>query len=98
MKSGLAVLLGTVTTSTLEFEYKEATPGVQEKINRTTCAMANDLINQGGGDILVEVSDNGTVVGNVDTSDAVLLKLSDIRNQAKIFHSHRLLSPEHIRR
>src|ERR1700677_3881812 len=81
MEPDLAQELGTRETATLEFKSMVTD---RDKIRKTICALANDLPNVGGGDLLVGVSDDGTPTGNVDTSDKELLRFTEYRDDGRI--------------
>ncbi|GAA2739061.1 ATP-binding protein [Kitasatospora cinereorecta] len=81
MTTDLAELLGTRESAGLEFKRTAKKPDV---IRRAICAMANDLAQQGGGDLLIGVDDNGEPADEVDTSDRVLLALTDMREDGLI--------------
>lgn len=80
----LADVLGTVETAALEFKVNAKSARTQEKIGQAICAMANDLTNMGGGDILVGVDDDGEPAEGVDTSDEALRALIDYRDDGRI--------------
>lgn len=50
MQPDLADELGTSETAVLEFK---STPRDRDKIGKAICALANDLPNMGGGDLLI---------------------------------------------
>lgn len=81
MEPDLADELGTRESATLEFK-SAATD--RDKIRKTICALANDLPNLGGGDLLVGVNDDGTPTGNLDTSDGALLRFAEYRDDGRI--------------
>lgn len=81
MEPDLSVELGTRESAALEFK-SAATD--RDKIRKTICAMANDLPNLGGGDLLVGVNDDGTPTGDVDTSDKALLRFAEYRDDGRI--------------
>ncbi|GLZ79450.1 hypothetical protein Afil01_42570 [Actinorhabdospora filicis] len=83
MTEDLADLLGTQETIALEFK-RESQKTKRDDIRKAICAMANDLGRRGGGDILIGVNDDGTPVEGTDTSDAMLLAFSNMRNEGKI--------------
>jgi ATP-dependent DNA helicase RecG len=77
----LAAVLGTQETPSLEFkESAKNTSGILQAI----CAFANDLPRHGGGDLLIGVDKKGEPVARLDTSDGMLLKLTDMRDNGKI--------------
>lgn len=80
MTDDLAERLGTQETVSLEF--KESAKD-RDKIGKAVCAMANDLADVGGGDVLIGVDDRGAPVG-ADTSDAELLKITETRDNGLI--------------
>lgn len=80
MSEDLAVTLGTEETPCLEFKQSADSKAVRQAI----CAFANDLPNLGGGDLLIGVSDKGVALDNVDSSDGMLLALTDNRDNGKI--------------
>ncbi|WP_326614721.1 putative DNA binding domain-containing protein [Streptomyces scopuliridis] len=85
MDHDLADILGTRETTVLEFKRTAKREGKRgDAIGNAVCAMANDLCGRGGGDILVGVDDNGEPVDGVDTSDRVLLALTDLRDDGRI--------------
>jgi ATP-dependent DNA helicase RecG len=81
MEPDLATELGTLETATLEFKSNAKDRG---KIGRAICALANDLPNRGGGDLLIGVNDDGAPARNVDVSDRELLALTDFRDDGRI--------------
>jgi ATP-dependent DNA helicase RecG len=81
MQPDLAVELGTKETATLEFKSNARD---RDRIGKAICALANDLPNKGGGDLLVGVNDDGTPTGTVDDSDRELLKLTEFRDGGEI--------------
>jgi ATP-dependent DNA helicase RecG len=81
MQPDLAVELGTVETATLEFKSSARD---RDKIGKAICALANDLPNSGGGDLLVGVNDDGTPTGNVDVSDSALRTFTEYRDGGRI--------------
>ncbi len=81
MEPDLAQELGTRETAALEF--KSAVTD-RDKLRKTICALANDLPNVGGGDLLVGVNDDGIPVGDVDTSDKALLRFTEYRDDGRI--------------
>lgn len=83
MERELATELGTRETCTLEF--KRAVKHL-DVVRKAICAMANDLTNAGGGDVLIGVRDDGTVDPEVDTSDPALLNLANLRDDGKILN------------
>ena len=74
MQPDLADVLGTRETATLEFKSNARD---HDKIGKAICALANDLPNKGGGDLLVGVNDDGTPTGNVDVSESALRNLTN---------------------
>ncbi|MDT3396211.1 ATP-binding protein [Streptomyces sp. B1866] len=81
----LADVLGTRETPSLEFKRTAKREGRRgDAVGNAVCAMANDLANRGGGDILIGVGDDGYPVGEVDTSDRALLALTDLRDDGRI--------------
>lgn len=80
----LADVLGTAETATLEFKVSAKNASTREKIGKAVCAMANDLTNAGGGDILVGVDDHGNPADDVDISDETLRALADYRDSGQI--------------
>ncbi|MFJ8861280.1 ATP-binding protein [Streptomyces sp. NPDC102451] len=81
----LADTLGTCETPALEFKRTAKREGKRgDAIGNAVCAMANDLVGKGGGDILIGVADDGTPVDDVDVSDRALLALTDLRNDGRI--------------
>lgn len=81
----LADVLGTRETPTLEFKRTAKREGRRgDAVGNAVCAMANDLLGKGGGDILVGVADDGTPVDGVDTSDRALLALTDLRDDGRL--------------
>ncbi|GAA4914624.1 hypothetical protein HNR25_003187 [Streptomonospora salina] len=81
MENDLAEALGTRKSSTLEFK-REAKD--RYAIRKAICALANDLGGNDGGDLLIGVQNDGTPYGSVDTTDAALRQLTDIRDDGKI--------------
>ncbi|PWV57303.1 MULTISPECIES: ATP-binding protein [Nocardiopsis] len=81
MERELAAELGTEETCTLEFKREIRSLDI---VRKAVCAMANDLTNKGGGDVLVGVRDDGTVDPELDTSDRALLNLANLRDDGKI--------------
>ncbi|MFI9486429.1 ATP-binding protein [Promicromonospora sp. NPDC052451] len=84
MSDDLAETLGTTETPWLEFKDYDNVRNRMTDLAKQVCAMANDLVGHGSGDILIGVRDDGTVGGPVDTSDATLLALTDLRDNGKI--------------
>lgn len=81
----LADILGTCETPTLEFKRTAKREGKRgDAIGNAVCAMANDLVGKGGGDILVGVADDGTPLDGVDAGDRALLALTDLRDDGRI--------------
>lgn len=81
----LAETLGTRESATLEFKRTAKREGKRgDAIGNAVCAMANDLVGKGGGDILIGVGDDGVPVDGVDTSDKALLALTDLRDDGRI--------------
>lgn len=80
MAEDLAVTLGRVESPVLEFK-REARD--RDAIRKGICALANDLVGNGGGDLLVGVANDGTPYP-VDTSDQALLTLAQLRDEGKI--------------
>ncbi|MFZ4264985.1 ATP-binding protein [Streptomyces arboris] len=81
----LADTLGTCETPALEFKRTAKREGKRgDAIGNAVCAMANDLVGKGGGDILIGVADDGTPLDNVDTGDRALLALTDLRDDGRI--------------
>ena len=81
----LADLLGTQESACLEFKRSAKREGKRgDAIGNAVCAMANDLCDHGGGDILIGVDDNGRPVDDVDMSDRALLQLTDLRDDGRI--------------
>jgi ATP-dependent DNA helicase RecG len=76
----LAITLGRVESPTLEFK-REAKD--RDAIRRAICALANDLVGAGGGDLLIGVAKDGTA-HPIDTSDDALLALAQIRDEGKL--------------
>lgn len=71
----LADTLGTCETPTLEFKPTAKREGKREDaIGNAVCAMANDLVGKGGGDVLIGVADDGTLVHDVDVRDRARLR------------------------
>ncbi|MBA9004992.1 ATP-binding protein [Thermomonospora cellulosilytica] len=81
MSSDLADVLGTQETCNLEFKREIKDLGV---IRKAICALANDLNGKGGGDLIIGVDSAGNPVDDVDTSDAALLRLTNLRDEGKI--------------
>lgn len=81
MGPDLADELGTRETATLEFKSNARD---RDKIGKAICALANDLPNHGGGDLLVGVNDDGTATGNVDVSDSALRAFTEYRDGGRI--------------
>jgi ATP-dependent DNA helicase RecG len=81
MQPDLAKELGTRETATLEFKSSARD---HDKIGKAICALANDLPNKGGGDLLVGVNDDGSPTGNVDVSDSALRKFTEYRDSGEI--------------
>lgn len=63
MQPDLAAELGTRETATLEFKSDVRD---RDKIAKAICALANDLPNKGGGDLLIGVNDDGTPSRGID--------------------------------
>jgi ATP-dependent DNA helicase RecG len=76
----LAQILGREESAVLEFKSSAKD---RDKIRRAICALANDLIGGGGGDLLIGVRDDGSAC-SVDTSDNELLNLSQIRDEGRL--------------
>jgi ATP-dependent DNA helicase RecG len=74
MVADLAQTLGTIESATLEFNC-EATG--RDAIRQAICALANDLIGAGGGDLLIGVARNGEPYP-IDVSDEALLTLERV--------------------
>ncbi|MDZ4825783.1 MAG: ParB/RepB/Spo0J family partition protein, partial [Actinomycetota bacterium] len=55
----------------------------RDKIRQAICALSNDLGAEGVGHLLIGIDQHGKPV-RIDTSDDELLKISNIRNEAKI--------------
>jgi ATP-dependent DNA helicase RecG len=87
-QSDLADELGTRETATLEFKSSARN---HDKIGKAICALANDLPNKGGGDLLVGVNDDGTPAGDVDVSDSALRKFTEYRDGGEIVNRDRTL-------
>lgn len=81
MQPDLAAQLGTSETAALEFKSSARD---RDKIGKAICALANDLPNLGGGDLLVGVNDNGTPTGHVDVSDSALRAFTEYRDGGRI--------------
>lgn len=81
MGPDLADILGTRETAALEFKSNARD---RDKIGKAICALANDLPNHGGGDLLVGVNDDGTAVENVDVSDSALRAFTEYRDGGRI--------------
>lgn len=81
MGNDLASLLGTQETATLEFK-REAKD--RNAIRKAICALANDLAQRGGGDLLIGVDKHGRPVDGLDTSDEALLTFTSIRDEGRI--------------
>ncbi len=81
----LADTLGTCETPALEFKRTAKREGRRgDAIGNAVCAMANDLVGKGGGDILIGVADDGTPLDDVDAGDRALLALTDLRDDGRI--------------
>ncbi|MFJ5739098.1 ATP-binding protein [Streptomyces microflavus] len=81
----LADTLGTCETPALEFKRTAKREGKRgDAIGNAVCAMANDLVGKGGGDILIGVADDGTPLDDVDAGDRALLALTDLRDDGRI--------------
>lgn len=81
----LADTLGTCETPALEFKRTAKREGKRgDAIGNAVCAMANDLVGKGGGDILIGVADDGTPLDDVDVGDRALLALTDLRDDGRI--------------
>jgi len=76
----LASTLGRVEGSTLEFKRE---PKDRTALREAICALANDLVGRGGGDLLIGVDRNGNP-HPVDTSDEALLLIAQIRDEGRI--------------
>ncbi len=81
MTNDLAVLLGTQETVNLEFKRSG---GDRHALRKAICALANDLTQKGIGHLLIGVDKHGVPVDDVDTSDAELLRLTDLREDGQI--------------
>lgn len=81
MQPDLEDILGTRETATLEFKSSARD---HDKIGKAICALANDLPNKGGGDLLVGVNDDGSPTGNIDASDSALRKFTEYRDGGEI--------------
>ncbi|RPF20909.1 ATP-dependent DNA helicase RecG [Myceligenerans xiligouense] len=84
VSTDLAETLGTQETASLEFKDYANIRNRMNDLGKYVCAMANDLVGAGGGDILIGVKDDGTPADSVDTSDQTLLALTDLRDNGKI--------------
>jgi ATP-dependent DNA helicase RecG len=80
MAEDLASVLGRVESPVLEFK-REATD--RDVLRKAICALANDLVGQGGGDLLIGVDRDGKPF-TVDTGDGTLLDIAQIRDEGKI--------------
>jgi ATP-dependent DNA helicase RecG len=81
MQPDLADELGTSETAVLEFKSAARD---RDKIGKAICALANDLPNAGGGDLLIGVNDDGRPTRNADVSDAALLGFTEYRDSGRI--------------
>ncbi|ASU82040.1 transcriptional regulator [Nocardiopsis gilva YIM 90087] len=81
MERELSEELGTQESCVLEFKRKAKD---REAIRKAICALANDLAGEGGGDLVIGVRDDGTIEPGLDTSDAALLDLAQIRDEGTI--------------
>ncbi|WP_197945897.1 AlbA family DNA-binding domain-containing protein [Phytohabitans suffuscus] len=81
MTIDLAELLGTQEHACLEFK-RQATD--RNAIREAICALANDLADCGGGDLIIGVAKDGTPVEGVDVSDAALLTFTSIPDEGRI--------------
>ncbi|MEU5566142.1 ATP-binding protein [Micromonospora musae] len=81
MSIDLADLVGTQETAALEFK-REARD--RNAIRKAICAFANDLAQQGGGDLLIGVDKYGQPVDDVDTSDEALLTFVSMKDEGRI--------------
>src|SRR5579875_2656099 len=77
----LAITLGSRESATLEFKSNISN---RHKIGQAICALANDLTNNGGGNLLIGINDEGFVSDEVDNSDRTLLMLTDFRDDGRI--------------
>lgn len=76
----LATTMGTVESPVLEFK-REAKD--RNAIRKAVCALANDLVGAGGGDLVIGVAKDGSP-HPVDTSDEALLTVAQIRDEGRI--------------
>jgi ATP-dependent DNA helicase RecG len=80
MTDDLAVTLGRVETSSLEFKREMSD---RRAVREAICALANDLGGAGVGHLLIGVDKHGRPFP-VDVSDDALLALTSIRDEGKI--------------
>ncbi|MEV6908196.1 ATP-binding protein [Amycolatopsis sp. NPDC051071] len=81
MTKDLAELLGTQETVNLEFKQSGKDRDV---LRKAICALANDLAQKRVGHLLIGVDKHGAPVDDVDTSDAELLRYTDLREDGQI--------------
>jgi ATP-dependent DNA helicase RecG len=80
MVEDLLATLGRVESPTLEFK-REA--GNRDVLRKAICALANDLVGRGGGDLLIGVDRDGRPFA-IDTSDEGLLKIAQLRDEGRL--------------
>ncbi|MDQ1304834.1 MAG: ATP-dependent helicase RecG [Actinomycetota bacterium] len=80
MTEDLAVTLGRVESPVLEFKRA---PKDRDALRKAICALANDLVGRGGGDLLIGVDSKGNFYP-VDTSDETLLGIAHIRDEGRL--------------
>ncbi|MFF0574090.1 ATP-binding protein [Streptosporangium saharense] len=77
----LADVLGDQESTVLEFK-ESANDG--KKIGQAICALANDLCDRGGGDLLIGVDKHGRPLADLRTFDSDLLKVTEHRDSGKV--------------
>lgn len=80
MTEDLASTLGRVEGPALEFK-REATD--RDALRKAVCALANDLIGCGGGDLLIGVDRDGNP-HPVDVTDDALLRIAQLRDEGRL--------------
>lgn len=80
MPPDLASVLGRQEAGALEFKRE---PKDRDALRKAVCALANDLVGAGGGDLLIGVDKYGKPYP-VDTSDDALLQIAQLRDDGRI--------------
>jgi ATP-dependent DNA helicase RecG len=80
MREDLARALGRVESPVLEFKRE---PKDRDALRKAVCALANDLVGRGGGDLLIGVDRDGRPFP-VDSSDEALLQVAQLRDEGRI--------------